>query len=166
MTAPDHLPPVTFRPTRGQHYQRLFVGIICVAAGVGIVVFAGRAGKGAVALIVGGVGLAALGIWFLAARRVHTTIDAEGVRTSSVFGRRSCRWSEVTDVDLDIEATDGDPMVWSIKIHRRRGRSFTLPAPTDSSRKGRHDNPDVTDQLATIRSYWRASTRSPQSRPP
>ena len=166
MASPERLPPVTFRLTRGQHYQRLFVGIICVAVGVGLVLFEGRAGKGAVGLVIGGVGLAALGIWFLAARRVHTTIDADGVRTSSVFGRRSCPWSEVTDVDLDIDVTDGDPMVWGVKIHRRGGRSFTLPAPTDSSRKDRHDNPDFTDQLTTIRTYWQASTRPPQSRPP
>jgi Bacterial PH domain len=98
----------------------LFAGIYLVMSGIGILVlvFAGRAGKSAVALIVAGVGVAALGIWLLAARRVHTTIDAEGVRTSSMFGRHSCRWSEVTDVDLDIDATDGSPMVWSIKIHR------------------------------------------------
>jgi hypothetical protein len=166
MACPERLPPVTFRPTRGQHREMLFAGIYLVTSGVGIVVFAGRAGKGAVALIIAGVGLAALGIWLLADRRVHTTIDAEGVRTSSVFGRRSCRWSEVTDVDLDIDATDGDPMAWSIMIHRRGGRSFTLPAPTDSTRKDRHDNPDFTDQLATIESYWRASTRPPQSHLP
>jgi hypothetical protein len=140
-----------------------------VAAGVGILVlvFAGRAGKDAAALVIAGIGLAALGLLLLAARRAYTTIDAEGVRTSpTMFGRRSCRWSEVTDVDLAIDATDGDPMVSSIKIHRRGGRSFTLPAPTDSSRKDRHDNPDFTDQLATIESYWRASTRPPQSRQP
>jgi hypothetical protein len=79
-----------------------------------------------------------------------------------IFGRRSYRWSEVTDVDLDIDATNGDPMVWSIKIHRRSGGSFTLPAPSDSTRKVRHSNPDFTEQLATIRSYWQASTRPPQ----
>jgi hypothetical protein len=80
-----------------------------------------------------------------------------------VFGSRSCRWAEVTDVDIDIDATDGDPMVSRIKIQRSGGRSFTLPAPTGSSRKDRHDNPDFTDQLATIRSYWQARTRPPQS---
>jgi hypothetical protein len=157
MASPELLPPVTFRPARGQRGERLFAGIVCVACGVGILVFAGRAGKGEVAVVIAGVCLAALGIFFLAARRAHTAIDAEGVRTSSMFGRRLCRWSEVTDVDLDIDATDGDPMVWSIKIHRRGGGSFRLPAPSDSSRKGRHSNPDFTDQLATIRSYWQAA---------
>jgi hypothetical protein len=158
------LPPVTFRPARGQRGERLFAGIGCVTSGIGILVFAGRAGKDTVALVIAGVCLAGLGILFLAARRARTTIDAEGVRTSSIFGRRSCRWSEVTDVDEDIDATDGDPMIYGIKIHRRGGGSFTLPAPTDSSRKGRHNNPDFTDQLATITSYWQASTRPPQSR--
>ena len=109
-------------------------------------------------MVIAGALLAALGIFFLAARRARTTIDAEGVHTSTVFGRRLCRWSEVTDVDLDIDATDGDPMVWAIKIHRRSGGSIRLPAPTHSTRKGHHSNPDFTEQLATIRSYWQAST--------
>ncbi len=162
MASPERLPPVIFRPARGQRGERLVAGIGCLACGAGILVFAGRAGRGAVALVIAGALLAALGIFTLAARRADTAIGAEGVRTSSMFGRRSCRWSEVTDVDLDIDATDGDPMVWSIKIHRRGGGSFTLPAPSDSTRKGRHSNPDFTEQLATIRSYWRAGTRPPQ----
>jgi len=166
MASPQRWPAVTFRPGRGQRGERLFAGIVCVASGVGILVFAGRAGKDAVALVIAGVCLAALGILFLAARRGQATIDAAGVRTSSVFGRRSCRWSEVADVDLDINADDGDPVVSSIRIRRRGGGSFRLPAPTDSARKGRHSNPDFTEQLATIRSYWQASTRPPQSRQP
>jgi Bacterial PH domain len=166
MASPQPLLPVTFRPARAQRGERLFAGIVCLACGVGILVFAGRAGRGTAALVIAGVGLAALGFLFLAARRVHATIDAEGVRASSMFGRRSCRWSEVTDVDLDINATDGDPMVSSIKIHRRAGRAFRLPAPSDSARKGRHSNPDFTEQLATIRSYWQASTSPPPSRLP
>jgi hypothetical protein len=166
MSSPQPLPPVTFRPARAQRGERLFAGIACLICGVGILVFSGRAGKGTVAMAIAGVCLAGLGMLFLSARRVHTTIDAEGVRTSSMFGRRSCRWSEVTDVDLDIDATDGDPMVSSIKIHRRGGGSFRLAAPSDSSRKGRHSNPDFADQLAMIRSYWQASTSPPQSRLP
>jgi len=35
----------------------------------------------------------------------------------------------VTEVELCIDATDGPPMVSSIKIHRGDGGSFTLPAP-------------------------------------
>jgi hypothetical protein len=166
MASPQPLLPVTFRPARAQRGERLFAGIACVVCGIGILVFAGRAGQDTAAVAIAGVCLAALGILFLTARRAQTTIDAEGVRTSSMFGRRSCRWSEVTDVDLDIDATDGDPIVSSIKIHRRGGGSFRLPAPSDSSRKGRHSNPDFTGQLATIRSYWQASTSPPHSRLP
>ncbi len=163
MAALPPLPPVTFGPTKGQRGERIFAGTCCLTCGIGILVFAGKAGKDEVGIIIAGVLLAILGSWFLAARRARTTIDAEGVRTGSVFGQRSCRWSEVTDVDMNIDATDGDPMVYSIKIHRHGGRPFTLSAPTDSSRKGRHNNPDFTDQLATIRSYWWASTRQPQA---
>jgi hypothetical protein len=57
-------------------------------------------------------------------------------------------------------------MVRSIKIRRRGGGSFTLAAPTDSEKKGHHSNPDFGDQVATITSYWRASTRPPQARQP
>jgi hypothetical protein len=71
----------------------------------------------------------------------------------------------VTDVELCIDANDGPPMVYSVKI-RRVGGSFTLPAPTDSVRKGRHDNPDFTDQLATIRDYWQATASHPRSGQP
>jgi Bacterial PH domain len=85
--------------------------------------------------------LAVLGIWFLAARRVRTTIDADGVRASSMFRGHSCRWSDVTEVDLDIDANDGPPMVYSVKIHRRGARPFTLAAPSDSVRKDRHADP-------------------------
>jgi hypothetical protein len=166
MASPQRLPPVTFRPARAQRGERLFAGIVCLICGVGILVFAGRAGKGEAAVAIAGACLAALGIVFLSARRVHTTIDAEGVRTSSMFGRRSCRWSEVIDVDLDMDATDGDPIVSSVRIHRRGGGSFRLAAPSDSSRKGRHSNPEFSDQLATIRSYWQASTSPPQARLP
>lgn len=162
MAAPQPLPPVTFGPTRGQRGERMFVGICCLTVGLGILVFAGRAGRRELGIVIAGVLLAVLGGWFLAARRARTTIDAEGVRTWSMFGQRSCRWSEVTDVDMKIDATDGDPTVYSIKIRRRGGRPFTLSAPTDSSTKARHVNPDFTDQLATIRSYWRASTTQPQ----
>jgi hypothetical protein len=163
MTPTQQLPPVTFGPAKAQRGQRAYAGICCVTFGTGILVFADRAGRDEVGIVLGGILLAALGIVFLAARRGSTTIDAQGIRTSSIFGRRSCRWSDVTDVDLNIDASDGDPMVYSIKIRRRGGRAFTLPVPSDSSRKGRHANPDFNDQLATIRSYWWASTNPPQS---
>jgi hypothetical protein len=166
MASPEHLPPVIFGPTRAQRAERVLAGIVCVAVGIGIIVFAGRAGHGETGVIIGGVALAVLGIWFLAARRVRTTIDADGVRTSSMFSRHSCHWSEVADVDLDIDANDGPPMVYTVKILRRAGRPFTLPAPIDSVRRGRHANPDFADQLATIRSYWSASTRPPHSLQP
>jgi hypothetical protein len=140
MAPPVHLPAVTFRPTRAQRNERFVGGISCVVVGVCIIVLSGRAGMGAIR------------------PGARTTIDADGVRASSVFRRHLCRWSEVTEVDLDIEATDGPPMVYSVRIHRRDARPFTLPAPSDSVRKDRHANPDFTDHLATIRSYWLAGS--------
>jgi hypothetical protein len=154
---PQPKPPITFRPTGGQRTERLLVGIVCLLAGLGILVFHGRAGADSAGLIVAGIALTALGLVFLAARRAETLIDAAGVRTWSMFGRHSCAWTEVTDVELRIDANDGPPMVYRIKIHCRGG-SFTLPAPTDSQRKDRHANPEFTNQLAIIRSYWEAAT--------
>jgi hypothetical protein len=157
MAVPPPWPPVTFRPTTGQRAQRLVVGVCCLVAGVSVIVLHSRASAGdRVALLVAGVALAALGIWFLAAGRGATVVDREGVRARSAFRQRSCRWSEVTDVELRIDANDGPPTVHGVRIVCASG-SFTLPAPTDSERAGRHDNPHFNDQLATIRSYWRAA---------
>jgi hypothetical protein len=127
---------VTFGPTLAQRGERLFAGICLVMCATGIFVFHGRAGKGAVGLVIGGVAGAVLGMLLLASSRAQTIIDGQGVRTRSAFGRRSCPWSEVTDIEMGIEA---DPMTYFVKVHCRDGRSFTLPAPTDSEDKsGRH----------------------------
>jgi len=170
MTSPERLPPIVFTPAKSQRRERLFAGIICLPCGVGLLVFAGRASNGTAALVIVGVCLMVVGVVFLAARRAQTTIDAEGLRTASMFGQRSCRWSEVSDIGVDvsraIESSDGNPRVSTITIHRHSGHSFTLRTPNDSSSKHGHSNPDFANQLATIRSYWQARTKPPQSLQP
>ncbi len=156
MASPGPYQPVTFEANRTQRAKRRATGFLLLAAGVGMIAFSGRAGTGraTAGLIVAGLCFAALGVLGLVSRRAYTVIDAEGINTSGLWGRRSCRWIDVTDVELKIDANDGPPLVYRIKIHRRGGRSFTLPAPTDSATRDRHDNPEFRQQLAVINSYW------------
>jgi hypothetical protein len=69
------------------------------------------------------------------------------VHASALFGRRSYRWSEVTDVTCrlgDDGAANG-----RIKIRTGKGRSFALPVPASAQGLGR--NPEFLRQLDTIR---------------
>ena len=100
----------------------------------------------------------------LARRNAYTTIDRYGVRTWSMFGRRSCPWSEVTDVSEYWEhASDASPSR-HVRIQRSSGRLFTLAVPFDPP--GTHDeNPEFETRLATITSYWRTARSSPLGSP-
>jgi Bacterial PH domain len=91
-------------------------------------------------------------------KRGRTTIDGEGLSASSPFGRRSCRWSEVDGIRLDINDRGEDPVLSTIKIDLHGGRTFTLAVPRDHEHGSHHDNPDFPDQLATIRRYWQANS--------
>jgi len=154
MASPGPYQPVTFEANSAQRARRRVLGFVFLVIGAGMIAFSGKAGtgRGTAGLIVAGLCFAVLGA--LANRRAHTMIDAQGICTSGLWGRRSCRWIDVTDVELKIDANDGPPMAYKIKIHRRDGRSFTLPAPTDSATRNRHDNPEFNQQLAVINSYW------------
>jgi hypothetical protein len=156
MASPGPYQPVTFEANSAQRAKRRVLGFVFLVIGAGLMAFSGKAGtgRGTAGLIIAGLCFAVLGALALANRRAYTMIDAEGIYASGLWGRRSCRWIDVTDVELKIGANDGPPMVYNIKIHRRGGRSFTLPAPTDSATKDRHDNPEFNQQLAVINSYW------------
>jgi hypothetical protein len=157
---PQQLVPVTFRPTRSQRRYRLTTGVILVALSIFVFVHGAGAGAGVRGRVVGGVLFLLLGMLVLANRNAYTTIDRYGVRTSSLFGPRSCRWSEVTDVSIRWDRGGDAPSIRHVKIQRSAGRSFTLALPVDSS--GRHNqNPDFGIQLATITSYWQSARSSP-----
>jgi hypothetical protein len=154
MVGPEqHLAPLTFRPTRRQN--TLPVGIFLVAISIFVIVFGSRQGKDAAGLTVGGVLLLLLGIAMVASRRAYTTIDRDGVRTRSMFGQRSCRWSEVTDIDVHYDSGDG-PSIGRVRIQRSSGRALTLAVPTETSRKLDLSEP-FWAELATIRSYWESA---------
>jgi hypothetical protein len=164
VATPPQMPAVTYRLTRRQRLYQLYWGIVLTPIGIALLVQGSSGGADSKGLVVGGVGLLLLGIFGLANWNAHTIIDAEGVRTSAEYGRHSCPWSEVRDITCKIDGNDG-PIVSRIKVHRKAGRSFTPPAPTDSSTKG-NQNPDFGLQFLTIRSYWeRTHGPQPLSRP-
>jgi Bacterial PH domain len=152
MTAPDGLPPVTFRLTISQRALRVYVGLASVLLGAIVLIMAPSILPSPFVQILG-IFLLGIGIFTLANLNPQTVIDADGVRASSLLRRRSYRWSEVTDVTCrlgDDGASNGP-----IKIRTREGRSFALPAPAPTQTLGR--NPEFLRQLDTIRTYWRSA---------
>jgi hypothetical protein len=157
MRSPEQMESVTFRPTRGQRRYRLQFGVFFTLIGVAGLVLVPHAGHDSAGAVVGGVVVLLVGLIVLASRKAHTTIDADGLSTSSLFGRHSCNWSEVSNITCKTDRGEG-PNVSRIKIHRNPGRSFTLPAPTDSS-SAANRNSEFGLQFATIRSYWESTAR-------
>jgi hypothetical protein len=151
-------PPVTFRPVRYRRGSQVLGGIGAVGFGIAAIAFAGRVAKDGAGLTLVGVVLIVLGVVFLVGRRGQTTIDGQGLYASSPFGRRSCHWSEVAGIRLDVNDKGDDPVVSTIKIDLHGGRTFTLPVPRDHETGSHHDNPDFPGQLATIRRYWQANS--------
>jgi hypothetical protein len=150
--------PVTFASNNNARRARQRVyGFLFMVAGVCLVAFSGKAGTGREThnLIVAGVCAAALGVLSVLINRPRCTmIDAEGISTSVLWGRRTCRWADVTDVELNTDADGGTSTAYSIIVHRHDGYAFELVAPTDYATGGRHRNPDFQAQLALINSYW------------
>jgi hypothetical protein len=163
MASPEQMPPVTFRPTRGQRRHRLVGGALTTAVGIAVLALA-LAGQGhgnPVKQAIGALLLVAIGIFVLGRPGAHTTIGADGIEAVKLFGRLSCRWSEVSDITVKVAGKEG-PVISSIKIHREGGRAFSLPAPIDSTQRG-SENPDFMLQLATIRSYWNQAWSAPSA---
>jgi Bacterial PH domain len=152
MTAPDHLPPVTFRRTISQRVLQVYGGLAAIVlGGLALVLEPPILPPPLMPLL--GIFALALGIFMLANLNPRTVIDADGVHVASLFRRRSCRWSEVADVTCrlgDDGAADGE-----VKIRTLKGRSFALPAPAPAQSLGR--NPEFRRQLDTIRIYWRSA---------
>jgi hypothetical protein len=157
MASDEPYQPFTFRTDRTQHAQHRVNGLVFLVVGVCMVAFSAKAGtdRATASIIIAGLFIAAIGVLGLTYRRQYTTIDAEGIYTSfGPWGRRTCRWADVIDVELSIDANDAPPVRYRIKVHRRVGGPFTLPAPTDEVTGDRHDNPEFNGQLAMINSYW------------
>jgi hypothetical protein len=157
MPSPSEWPPITFRPVRYRRGSQVRGGIGTVAFGIAAIAYAGKVPKDGAAVAVVGVLLIVLGVVFLVGRRGQTTIDGQGLYTSSPYGRHSCHWSEIADIRLDVNDKGDDPVISTIKIDLHAGRTFTLPVPRDQETGTHHDNPDFPGQLATIRRYWQTA---------
>jgi hypothetical protein len=152
MSAPDHLPPVTFRLTISQRAFLVYVGLASALLGAGSLILEPSILPPPFIQILG-IFLLAIGILTLANLNPRTVIDADGVHAFSLFRRQSYRWTEVTDLTCrlgDDGAADG-----RIEIRTVKGRSFALPAPAPAQGLGR--NPEFRRQLDTIRIYWRSA---------
>jgi len=152
MTAPDQLPPVTFRLTASQRFFLVYAGLASVVLGAGALLLEPPILPPPFIQILA-IFLLGAGILALANLNPVTVIDADGVHASSLFRRRSYRWSEVTDVTCrlgDDGAENG-----RIKIRAGKGRSFALAAPAPAQGLGR--NAEFQRQLDTIRIYWRSA---------
>jgi hypothetical protein len=150
-------PPVTFRPVRYRRGSQVRGGLIAVVAGIATIVISGKHPKDRADFIGIGIVLIVLGVVFLIGQRGRTTIDGNGLHSSSPFGQHSCRWSDITAIRLDVNDKGEDPVLSTIKIDVHGGRTFTLPVPRDHEHGTHHDNPDFPGQLATIRRYWEAN---------
>lgn len=151
VTTPPEMPSVTFQKTGTQRRFRRRMGLRCTAIGVVLLVLGLSTGNVAGGLVLGGV-LLVYGIVTLADGNPQTTIDTDGPRTSSLFRRNSCEWSEVRDITCKSSQAE-DVSHSRIKISRKVGGSFSLPAPTNTSASANR-NPDFQLEFATIRSYW------------
>ncbi len=151
--------PVTFKPVRYRRGSQLRAGVGALGFGIFAFVLASDQTNHVALLTVGGIFLIVVGVVFLIGWRGQTTIDGQGLSTTSPFGRHSCRWSEIADIRLDVDGRGDTTTVDStIKIDLHAGRTFTLPVPRDRETGTHHDNPDLPDQLAMIRRYWQANS--------
>ncbi|HEY1573597.1 MAG TPA: PH domain-containing protein [Pseudonocardiaceae bacterium] len=84
-----------------------------------------------------------------------TRIDEHGLRTRSVWRRRTHAWADVADINTvrfnGIGITSGETMT-RVGVTLSDGRRFKLPAPYSARRLA--DDPDFHRKLAAIRGAW------------
>ena len=149
------MPPITFRASRRQRGYLIFFVIALGAMGVMGLALA-HGGSAARGVDVGSAILIVIAVFLFLVLAAHVTIDAHGLRTWSVFSRRSFAWSEIEAIYSQWnDLSDGD---WSerVRIEPFDGRAFDLPRPSNSNTTG--GNPDYEQQVETIIEYWRTAT--------
>lgn len=77
-----------------------------------------------------------------------TSIGRDGLRTSSLFGSRSCRWDEVVSVHRERHSVRAN-RITVIMVELVDGRRFKLKAP--ANRMG--DDPRVGEAVAVAQDY-------------
>jgi hypothetical protein len=106
-------------------------------------------------------GLAGLGVAIISFNVAHgrTVLSPRGIRTGTFFGRHSCRWSEVAEIEsvnfsvsrysLPTEVPEGHGQA-QIRVRRSSGKSFKLAAPRDLN----GPDPQLKANFLQIRDYW------------
>jgi hypothetical protein len=106
-------------------------------------------------------GLAGLGVGIISFNVAHarTVLSPRGIRTGTFFGRHSCPWPEVAEIEQvnfsvskynpPAEVPEGRGQA-RIRVGRSSGRSFLLAAPRDLD----VPDPEFKAKFEKIRSYW------------
>jgi len=113
-------------------------------------------------------GLAGLGVAIISFNVAHarTVLSPQGIRTGTFFGRHSCAWPEVAEIEsvnfsvskysrpTEVPAGHGQTQ---IRIRRSSGKSFLLAAPRDLN----GPDPQLKEKFQEICDYW-ANARPPR----
>ncbi|MFJ8488562.1 PH domain-containing protein [Streptomyces sp. NPDC094038] len=84
-----------------------------------------------------------------------TRIDAQGLRTRGMTGRRRVAWSEIESVH-ELAGRGRRGTITQIGVTRTDGKSFLLPIPYTSGVI--LEDPDFYDKLLLIRREWKKHT--------
>jgi len=133
-----------------------------------VVFFIGVAGVAMAPLVSGNAtgflaipGLAGLGVAIISFNVAHsrTVLSALGIRTGTFFGRHSCHWPEVAEIESvnfsvsrysrPAEEPEGHGQA-VIRVRRSSGKSCKLAAPRDLN----GPDPQLKAKLEEIRAYW------------
>lgn len=106
-------------------------------------------------------GLAGMGVAIISfnVALARTVLSPLGISTGTFFGRHSCRWPEVAEIEsvnfsvsrynLPAEVPEGHGQA-RIRIRRSSGKSFLLAAPRDLN----GPDPQLAAKFREIRDYW------------
>jgi hypothetical protein len=110
--------------------------------------------------------LSALGVFYvffwLNAGLTTTTLDADGLRTRTIFRSRFYPWSDIRQVSAREYPLGGGEPVTRVAVDLASGPSVRLPVPMPGTVRGRPD-PRFAAEVAQIQGYlYSATGRSPE----
>jgi hypothetical protein len=145
---------------RGQWLRRGWIATAVFLIGVaGVAVAPVVSGHGTAFLVLPGlIGLIVAVISFNVANG-RTVLSPQGIRTGTLIGHHSCRWTEVAEIESvnfsvsrysrPTEVPEGHGQA-QIRITRSSGKSFKLAAPRDLN----GPDPQLKAKFQEIREYW------------
>ncbi|MFI5807891.1 PH domain-containing protein [Streptomyces sp. NPDC051561] len=93
--------------------------------------------------------------WLAAMALGRTTLDATGVHAHRAWGRSTAAWHDIAAITVDRSGGRNHRYDYWIRIKRRDGGSFRLPAPMTSDAG---QDPSFDRKLAEIEGQWRNET--------